>query len=119
MAAFALIHCAADMGWYWHLVERELRAHGHETAALDLPCQDDTARLAEYADTVARAAGRGTAGSHDPLLIFYHHVPRTLASFPTRSPLAIARRSAAPGSWQAYSSDGNAATPGGSPATTP
>jgi len=26
MAAFALVHGAADVGWYWHLVERELRA---------------------------------------------------------------------------------------------
>jgi alpha-beta hydrolase superfamily lysophospholipase len=55
MAAFALIHGAADVGWYWHLVERELRARGHETTAPDLPCEDDTAGLAEYADTVARA----------------------------------------------------------------
>ena len=57
MAAFALIHGAADVGWYWHLVERELRARGHETVAPDLPCEDDAAGLAEYADTVARAAG--------------------------------------------------------------
>lgn len=62
MAAFALIHGAADVGWYWHLVERELRARGHETAAPDLPCEDDTAGLAEYADTVARAAGRLQGG---------------------------------------------------------
>jgi pimeloyl-ACP methyl ester carboxylesterase len=57
MATFALIHGAADVGWYWHLVERELRARGHETVAPDLPCEDDAAGLAEYADTVARAAG--------------------------------------------------------------
>jgi pimeloyl-ACP methyl ester carboxylesterase len=46
------------VGWYWHLVERELRARGHETTAPDLPCADDTAGLAEYADTVVRAAGQ-------------------------------------------------------------
>ena len=57
MAAFVLIHGAADVGWYWHLVERELRARGHETTAPDLPCEDDAAGLAEYTDTVARAAG--------------------------------------------------------------
>ena len=57
MATFALIHGAADVGWYWHLVERELRARGHQTFAPDLPCEDDAAGLAEYADTVARAAG--------------------------------------------------------------
>jgi pimeloyl-ACP methyl ester carboxylesterase len=144
MAAFVLIHGAADVGWYWHLVERELRARGHQTVAPDLPCEDDSAGLAEYADTVARAAGhlRGTdlvvvgasfggftaplaavrlqarvivlvtgmipapgekpedwpantglvqaiagqaardggkTGSHDPLVTFYHDVPRDLA----------------------------------------
>ncbi len=57
MTAFALIHGAADVGWYWHLVERELRARGHETTAPDLPCEDDTAGLAEYTDTVVSAAG--------------------------------------------------------------
>ena len=57
MATFALIHGAADVGWYWHLVERELRARGHETVAPDLPCEDDAAGLAEYAGTMARAAG--------------------------------------------------------------
>ena len=62
MATFALIHGAADVGWYWHLVERELRARGHETTAPDLPCEDDTAGLAEYADTVARAASRLRGG---------------------------------------------------------
>ena len=60
MATFALIHGAGDVGWYWHLVERELRSRGHETVAPDLPCDDDSAGLAEYAGTVAgAAAGRG------------------------------------------------------------
>jgi len=62
MAAFALIHGAADVGWYWHLVERELRARGHETAAPDLPCEDDTAGLAEYTDTVVQAAAQLRGG---------------------------------------------------------
>lgn len=62
MASFALIHGAADAGWYWHLVERELRARGHETAAPDLPCEDDAAGLPEYADTVVRAAGKLPGG---------------------------------------------------------
>lgn len=144
MAAFVLIHGAADVGWSWHLVERELRARGHETTAPDLPCEDDAAGLPEYTDTVARAAGHlrgsdlvvvaqsfggftaplaairlraraivlvngmipapgekpedwpantglwqavaeqaardgGKTGSHDPLVTFYHDVPRDLA----------------------------------------
>lgn len=55
MATFALIHGGGDVGWYWHLVEQELRARGHHTVAPDLPCEDDTATLSDYADTVVRA----------------------------------------------------------------
>jgi pimeloyl-ACP methyl ester carboxylesterase len=57
MATFALIHGAGDVGWYWHLVDRELRSRGHEVVAPDLPCDDDTAGLDDYADTVVTAVG--------------------------------------------------------------
>lgn len=57
MATFAFIHGAGDVGWYWHLVERELHGLGHQTVAPDLPCDDDTASLGEYADTVVDAIG--------------------------------------------------------------
>ena len=57
MATFALIHGGGDVGWYWHLVERELRARAHETVAPDLPCDDDTASLVDYADAVIEAIG--------------------------------------------------------------
>ena len=56
-SAFALIHGAGDVGWYWHLVEAELRRRGHDVVAPDLPCDDDAAGLGEYADTVVRAIG--------------------------------------------------------------
>ena len=38
----------------------ELRERGHDTVAPDLPCDDDSAGLAEYADAVAAAAGDRT-----------------------------------------------------------
>ncbi|MEW2517139.1 alpha/beta fold hydrolase [Actinacidiphila alni] len=57
MAVFAFIHGAGDVGWYWHLVEADLRARGHLTVAPDLPCEDDAAGLPEYADAVAEAIG--------------------------------------------------------------
>jgi pimeloyl-ACP methyl ester carboxylesterase len=57
VATFVLIHGGGDVGWYWHLVERELRQRGHDTLAPDLPCDDDSAGLAEYADTVVNAIG--------------------------------------------------------------
>jgi pimeloyl-ACP methyl ester carboxylesterase len=57
MATFALIHGGGDVGWYWHLVEAELRRRGHDTVAPDLPCDDDSAGLDDYADTVVDAIG--------------------------------------------------------------
>jgi pimeloyl-ACP methyl ester carboxylesterase len=66
-SAFALIHGAGDVGWYWHLVEAELRERGHDTVAPDLPCDDDAAGLAEYADTVVRAIG-----DRSPLVVVAH-----------------------------------------------
>ena len=60
MATFVFIPGAGDVGWYWHLVEAELRARGHDTVAPDLPCDDDAAGLPEYADTVVGAIGDRT-----------------------------------------------------------
>jgi pimeloyl-ACP methyl ester carboxylesterase len=57
MTTFVLIHGAGDVGWYWHLVERELSQQGHEVVAPDLPCDDDSAGLREYTDTVVEAIG--------------------------------------------------------------
>jgi pimeloyl-ACP methyl ester carboxylesterase len=57
MATFAFIHGAGDVGWYWHLVEAELRDRGHETVAPDLPVEDDAAGLTRYADVVVDAIG--------------------------------------------------------------
>ena len=57
MATFALIHGAGDVGWYWHLVEAELRRRGHDVVAPDLPCDNDSAGLRDYADTVVEAIG--------------------------------------------------------------
>lgn len=50
-----LIHGAADSAWYWHLME--LPERGHEVVAMDLPCDDDSAGLAEYANTVVDVIG--------------------------------------------------------------
>ena len=47
-------------GGTWHLVEAELRARGHDTVAVDLPCDDDSAGLSEYTDAVVTAIGDRT-----------------------------------------------------------
>ena len=57
MATYVLIHGAGDSAWYWHLVSEALRARGHDVVAVDLPCDDESAGLSEYTDTVVRAIG--------------------------------------------------------------
>jgi pimeloyl-ACP methyl ester carboxylesterase len=57
MATYALIHGGGDVGWYWHLVEGELRDRGHDVVAPDLPCGDESAGLSEYADAVIETIG--------------------------------------------------------------
>lgn len=57
MSTFVLIHGAGDVGWYWHLVESELRSRGHDVLAPDLPGDDASAELSDYADAVVAAVG--------------------------------------------------------------
>jgi pimeloyl-ACP methyl ester carboxylesterase len=57
MATYVLIHGAGDGAWYWHLVEPELRDRGHDVVAPDLPSDDESAGLSEYADVVLDAIG--------------------------------------------------------------
>jgi pimeloyl-ACP methyl ester carboxylesterase len=60
MATYVLIHGAGDVGWYWHLLEADLRERGHDVVAPNLPCEDDSAGLPEYADAVIEAIGSRT-----------------------------------------------------------
>jgi pimeloyl-ACP methyl ester carboxylesterase len=60
MATFVLIHGGGDVGWVWHRVVAELRQRGHHAVAPDLPCEDDSAGLREYADTVVDSIGDRT-----------------------------------------------------------
>ena len=57
MSTFALIHGGGGSSWDWHLVSPELREHGHDPVAVDLPSEDDSAGWSEYADTVVQAVG--------------------------------------------------------------
>jgi pimeloyl-ACP methyl ester carboxylesterase len=60
MATYVLIHGAGDSAWYWHLVAPELRERGNDLVAVDLPCDNESAGLSEYADTVVNAIGGRT-----------------------------------------------------------
>jgi alpha/beta hydrolase family protein len=67
MATYVLIHGAGAVGWYWHLVEAELRARGHDVVAPDLPCEDDSAGLPELAaEALKRGRPQSEARIHEP-----------------------------------------------------
>jgi pimeloyl-ACP methyl ester carboxylesterase len=56
MSTFAFIHGAGvGGGWFWHLVEAELRSLGHTTVAPTLAAEDVPATVSDYADTVVNA----------------------------------------------------------------
>jgi pimeloyl-ACP methyl ester carboxylesterase len=54
---YVLIHGAGDVSWYWHLVSAELVERGHDVVAVDLPCDDESARWSDYANAVVTAIG--------------------------------------------------------------
>jgi pimeloyl-ACP methyl ester carboxylesterase len=54
---FVLVPGAGGAGWYWHRVVPLLEAAGHSAAAVDLPGDDDSAGLPEYAELARAAAG--------------------------------------------------------------
>ena len=56
-ATYVLIHGAGDVGWYWHIVEADLRARDRDVVVMDLPVDDDSAGLSAYADVVVEAIG--------------------------------------------------------------
>lgn len=57
---YVLVHGAGSDAWYWHLLTAELRNRGHDVVAMDLPCDDDSAGLSDYVDTVVDAIGDRT-----------------------------------------------------------
>lgn len=68
----ALIPGAGGLGWYWHLVEAELRTQGHDAFAVDLPAADASKGLIEYAAAVV-----ATVGDRSPVAI----VAQSLGAF--------------------------------------
>ncbi|HEX8509269.1 MAG TPA: alpha/beta hydrolase [Propionibacteriaceae bacterium] len=105
MSIFALIHGAGQSGWYWHLVEAELRALGHSTVAPDLPT-DESATLTDYADVVLDAIG---STEQDVVVVAQSFGGFTAPLVATRLPAAalvfvagmVPRSGETPGEWWA------------------
>jgi pimeloyl-ACP methyl ester carboxylesterase len=55
---YVLVPGAGGRAWYWHLVADRLTGRGHRTITVELPSDDDTKGLAEYAQAVLDAAGQ-------------------------------------------------------------
>jgi pimeloyl-ACP methyl ester carboxylesterase len=57
---YVLIPGAGGRAWYWHLLAPALAERGHRAIAVELPADDDTKGLSDYAQAVLDAAD--TAG---------------------------------------------------------
>jgi pimeloyl-ACP methyl ester carboxylesterase len=56
-SSFILIPGAGGMAWYWHRVVPLLEQAGFEAIAVDLPADDPSKGLRDYADAVTQAIG--------------------------------------------------------------
>ena len=54
---YVLIPGAGGSPWTWHLAAAELQRRGHDVVVVDLPCDDDSAGLADYVDVAVAAIG--------------------------------------------------------------
>jgi pimeloyl-ACP methyl ester carboxylesterase len=85
VSTFVLIPGAGGAAWYWHRVVPLLQVAGHEAIAVDLPGDDESAGLPEYADKVISAI----SGRNDVVLVAQSlggfTVPLAAAAVPVRS----------------------------------
>ncbi len=77
MSTFVAIHGAGDSAWSWHRVAAELARRGHRVVAPDLPADDETATLDDYAecvvDAVETVGARGeTVGARGDIAVVGH-----------------------------------------------
>jgi hypothetical protein len=56
---YVLIPGSGGRAWYWHLVAPDLVEHGHRAIAVELPSDDDTKGLSDYARAVLDAVETG------------------------------------------------------------
>ncbi|MFB8787614.1 MAG: alpha/beta fold hydrolase [Potamolinea sp.] len=78
MSLFCLVHGAYQGSWCWDLLIPHLEARGHKTVTMDLPIEDPSASLSQYAEVVIQAipetdddivlVGHSMAGTVIPLV---------------------------------------------------
>ncbi|MBD2209030.1 alpha/beta hydrolase [Calothrix sp. FACHB-156] len=84
MSLFCLVHGAFQGAWCWDFLIPYLEAQGHKTVAMDLPIEDASASLSQFADVVLQAlpktdddivlVGHSMAGTFIPLVAEAHQV---------------------------------------------
>ncbi|MBD2292541.1 alpha/beta hydrolase [Anabaena sphaerica FACHB-251] len=84
MSLFCLVHGAFQGAWSWDLLIPYLEGKGHKTLAVDLPIEDASASLSQFADVVIQAlpktdddivlVGHSMAGTVIPLVAEAHKV---------------------------------------------
>lgn len=67
-ATYALIHGAWHGAWCWERLHAPLRARGHGSVAIDLPCDEPGAGLQAYAQAVAD----GLTGHDEDVIVVAH-----------------------------------------------
>ena len=94
---FVPIHAGGDGAWSWHLVADELRQRGHDVVAIDLPADDESTGLWDYADAVV-----GAVGDRSNLVVVAHSfggftAPLVCARVPVRRLVMLTAMIPAPG----------------------
>jgi len=68
VTAFALVHGAWHGAWCWELLATELQSLGHQTIAMDLPCDDASQTFQSYATLVSQVIDEN-ASDEDVVLV--------------------------------------------------
>lgn len=74
MSLFCLVHGALQGTWCWDLLIPYLEAQGHQTVTMDLPIEDPSATLSEFADVVIQALPK----TNDDIVLVGHSMAGTI-----------------------------------------
>ena len=66
---YLLIPGAASSPWHWHPLTEELQRRGHQVIPVDLPCEDPTANLSTYVETVISSYYEAAAGQGELVIV--------------------------------------------------
>lgn len=76
MSLFCLVHGAFQGAWCWDLLIPYLEAQGHQTVAMDLPIEDASASLSQFADVVFQALPK--TDRDDDIVLVGHSMAGTI-----------------------------------------